>query len=229
MRLSSEILVKKSQRLNAIVSFCTNSYTGNCSIDWGKVEALITAHCLRSRRVWIFMAIESCVKVGGCPSQYILHWYSRWSDLRLKRVQTLQTWVWDRSPTMPNCKDIDGIFLGVYMTLVDYHPFLNHCQQQSHSGRSYSAYLWHYSVLQALHSVDFLCNPWELLLICSCTQTRSPHGRVGVNPGITIWRTKYRQTSLYGHPIYTDTPLIRKLSMFPLVSLLTGFDCTVYY
>ena len=74
----------------------------------------------------------------------------------------------------------------------------------------------------------FYLKPWDCLLV-------HPNSFPGFSPmdawewtrGSTIRRTKYRQTSLYGHPLNTDTPLIQTLSMVPPVSVLTGFDCTV--
>ena len=71
----------------------------------------------------------------------------------------------------------------------------------------------------------------ESVLICLGIQSSS-QGSLHMDErewtrGSTIRRTKYRQTSLYGHPLNTDTPLTRTLSMVPSVSVLTGFDWTV--
>ena len=71
----------------------------------------------------------------------------------------------------------------------------------------------------------------ESVLICLGIQSSS-QGSLHMDArewtrGSTIRRTKYRQTSLYGHPLNTDTPLTRTLSMVPSVSVLTGFDWTV--
>ena len=83
----------------------------------------------------------------------------------------------------------------------------------------------------SIHSQSGLSMQSLRLSWSACHPTRS-QGSLLVDAyewtlGSTIRRTKYRQTSLYGHPINTDTPLIRTLSMVPSVSVLTGFDWTV--
>ena len=38
----------------------------------------------------------------------------------------------------------------------------------------------------------------------------------------------YSQTLFYGHPLNTDTSLLWTISTDPSMSVLTGFDCSLY-